>query len=890
MSDASAVFALLGPTNTGKTHRAIERMLEHASGMMGLPLRLLAREVYDKVVARVGVHHVALITGEEQIVPARPAYWIATVEAMPIEKQVEFLAVDEIQLAAHDGRGHVFTARILSARGTKETWFLGASTMRGVIQQLAPTAVHIEHPRLSTLTYAGCVPLKRLPPRSAVVAFSMPHVYEIAERLRTSKGGAAVVLGALSPRTRNAQVAMFQSGEVDWLVATDAIGMGLNLQVNHVAFASLRKFDGHAARDVDDAELAQIAGRAGRWIQNGSFGSITPHELPRETITAIEQHGFAPIRRVRWRNDDLDYASLASLVASLEQPPTRHVLMPMRDADDAQALRAVMHRDEVIRRARSPEAVELLWNTCSIPDFRKLLLDVHADFVARVFVELCDRGRLRDEWIAPAVQALDTTDGDIDALLARAAAIRTWTYVAHRSAWLDSPRYWQERTRALEDTLSDALHERLVMRFVDAHRAKRRHMPRRALGVERNEKQRTSSPIQTGTVDKCNTQLSKGTAPTELQDGGGHRGARGSASGANARPATEHPFASLERLRPLVARSTAAPAPKSVSNPDNVRTRGRSQPHEAPNPDAIANLVATLEDDNASTLAQASPSLAFSLNANGCITHSSSDMPDVRYIIARLGRGTSITQPAVHLSDPSSLNSHARELVMLHIDKLMRNVIATCVGDTCTRVLALAQAATTAEVQAALRGFAYRLRQGLGTLRCDEAIDLIRTLDDSMREKLHSAHISGGSAVWFVDPPLTSEVLVWRTGLARAWFRVAPVPARSSDALPCDANVKCFRPQKSTPRALYSAIGYPVFGPLAIRADVVEAIAREAYPKGESPVREPETFSAEGPRHAVGPTRQSTADPIAQVLSCTRDEANRIAASITHCRHSGDQR
>ena len=276
----SAITALLGPTNTGKTHRAIERMLEHSTGMIGLPLRLLAREVYDRITARVGESRVALVTGEEQRIPARPSYWVATVEAMPVDREVEFLAVDEVQLAAHDQRGHVFTSRILSARGTKETWLLGASTMRPVLRELVPTARQVEHPRLSRLTYAGTVPLARVPKRSAVVAFSVPHVYEIAERLRARKGGAAVVLGALSPRTRNAQVAMFQAGEVDWLVATDAIGMGLNLDVDHVAFGALRKFDGRDVRDVDEAELAQIAGRAGRWVQDGTFGAITPLDLP----------------------------------------------------------------------------------------------------------------------------------------------------------------------------------------------------------------------------------------------------------------------------------------------------------------------------------------------------------------------------------------------------------------------------------------------------------------------------------------------------------------------------------------------------------------------------------------------------------------------------------
>jgi len=472
MTDASAITALLGPTNTGKTHRAVERMLEHATGMIGLPLRLLAREVYDRITARVGESRVALVTGEEQRIPARPSYWVATVEAMPVDRNVEFLAIDEVQLAAHEQRGHVFTSRILSARGTKETWLMGAATMRPVLRELVPTARHVEHPRLSRLAYTGTVPLARVPPRSAVVAFSMPHVYEIAERIRARKGGAAVVLGALSPRTRNAQVAMFQAGEVDFLVATDAIGMGLNLDVEHVAFAALRKFDGREVRDVDEAELAQIAGRAGRWIQDGTFGAITPLEVPNGVVAAIESHHFAPVRRVRWRNDVLSFDSLDELRASLHLPSPRIVLAPVREAEDNEALQRLAVRGEVARAARGEEAVRLLWDVCTVPDFRKLLLEVHVDFLEELFLELTRRGRLSNDWIDGHVRELDKADGDVETLVARIAAVRTWTYVANRDTWLDSPLEWQERTRALEDRLSDALHDRLVMRFVDVKKGR----------------------------------------------------------------------------------------------------------------------------------------------------------------------------------------------------------------------------------------------------------------------------------------------------------------------------------------------------------------------------------------------------------------------------------
>ncbi|AKV03489.1 ATP-dependent DNA helicase [Labilithrix luteola] len=480
MPDASAITALLGPTNTGKTYRAIERMLEHESGMIGLPLRLLAREVYDKISARVGESKVALITGEEQRIPPRPSYWVATVEAMPVDREVAFLAVDEIQLAAHDQRGHVFTSRLLSARGTKETWFLGSETIGKVLRELVPTAKIASHPRLSLLTSAPPTPLSRLPERSAVVAFSMPHVYELAERLRARRGGAAVVTGALSPRTRNAQVAMFQAGEVDYLVATDAIGMGLNLDVRHVAFAATRKFDGRDVRDVDETELAQIAGRAGRWIENGTFGTLTPHELPNSVTMAIESHRFASLRRVRYRNDDLDFASLEALRHSLCKKPTRAVLAPAADAEDFDALLRLSEREAIRALCTNEERVRLLWDVCTVPDFRKLLFEVHVDFLEELFVELARRGALDDDWMDRRVRAIGRDEGEVETLVARISATRVFTYVSNRSNWLRSPELWQEQTRALEDRLSDALHQRLVMRFVDAKKGKpgRRARPR----------------------------------------------------------------------------------------------------------------------------------------------------------------------------------------------------------------------------------------------------------------------------------------------------------------------------------------------------------------------------------------------------------------------------
>ena len=474
MTEGSAITALLGPTNTGKTHRAVERMLAYETGMIGLPLRLLAREVYDRITARVGEARVALVTGEEKRVPRRPDYWVCTVEAMPMDREVDFLAVDEIQLAAHEQRGHVFTSRLLAARGRRETWFMGAETMRPLFAELVPAAKITSHPRLSRLTSAGSAKLSRLPPRSAVVAFGMPQVYAIAERLRALRGGAAVVLGALSPRTRNAQVALFQSGEVDYLVATDAIGMGLNLGVSHVAFAGLRKFDGHNVRALDTAELAQIAGRAGRYTADGTFGAVAPLDLPPDLALAIELHRFPAVRRLFYRSTDLDVSSIDALVGSLRQPPRSHALRLALHAEDTTALLALAQDPIVRARARGPEAVALLWEVCRVPDFRKLLLDTHVTLLAEIYAQLTGpRAVIDADFLAARLAEIDDTAGDIDTLLARIASIRTWTYISQRTLWVPGATEWQERTRAIEDNLSDALHDRLVQRFVERGPGKR---------------------------------------------------------------------------------------------------------------------------------------------------------------------------------------------------------------------------------------------------------------------------------------------------------------------------------------------------------------------------------------------------------------------------------
>ncbi|MFN0194792.1 MAG: helicase-related protein [Aestuariivirga sp.] len=469
MPSPRTVTAVLGPTNTGKTHLAVERMLAHGAGMIGLPLRLLAREIYDRLKARVGEGAVALVTGEEKIIPASPRYWIATVEAMPPQVEVPFLAIDEIQLCADFERGHIFTDRLLHRRGTEETMLLGAATMRGIVEQLLPKTTFVARPRFSKLSYAGPKKITRLPGRSAVVAFSAEMVYSVAELIRRQRGGAAVVLGALSPRTRNAQVALYQSGDVNYIVATDAIGMGLNMDVDHVAFSATRKFDGFQYRHLSPAELGQVAGRAGRYMNDGTFG-VTGEADPfdQETIDRLENHNFESVRMLQWRNRDLDFASIDSLRQSLSRTPQLQGLTRAQASADVLALESVARDGDVASLAVSREDVELLWDICQVPDYRNISNAEHAHLVGRLFQFLkSPLEAIPEDWFQRQLSHCNRTDGDIDTLSTRIAHVRTWTYLANRSGWLKDSTHWQARTRDIEDRLSDALHERLTQRFID---------------------------------------------------------------------------------------------------------------------------------------------------------------------------------------------------------------------------------------------------------------------------------------------------------------------------------------------------------------------------------------------------------------------------------------
>ncbi|MCQ1569281.1 helicase [Neorhizobium galegae] len=468
MLSGRGVTAVLGPTNTGKTHYAIERMVAHGTGVIGLPLRLLAREVYTRLVEKVGASQVALVTGEEKITPPNARFSVCTVEAMPRETKASFVAIDEVQLAGDLERGHIFTDRILHLRGRDETLLLGAATMRPILERLLPGITIVERPRLSQLFYAGQKKITRLPQRSAIVAFSADEVYAIAELIRRQRGGAAVVLGALSPRTRNAQVGLYQSGDVEYLVATDAIGMGLNLDVDHVAFAQDRKFDGYQFRSLNPAELAQIAGRAGRHVRDGTFGvtgQVAPFED--ELVERIESHHFDQVKVLQWRSKNLDFSSLKALRESLDASPTLHGLTRALPATDSQAFDYLSRYPEIKDIATTPQRVEKLWEACALPDYRRIAPAQHADLISTLFSDLVRFGTVNEEFMAEQVRRADRTDGEIDTLSARIAQIRTWTYVSNRPGWLADPTHWQEKTREIEDRLSDALHERLTKRFVD---------------------------------------------------------------------------------------------------------------------------------------------------------------------------------------------------------------------------------------------------------------------------------------------------------------------------------------------------------------------------------------------------------------------------------------
>jgi ATP-dependent RNA helicase SUPV3L1/SUV3 len=778
-SESARVRAVLGPTNTGKTHFAIERMLGHGTGMIGFPLRLLARENYDRVVALKGASAVALVTGEEKILPPRPRYWVCTVESMPLDQRVDCLAVDEIQLAGDAERGHIFTDRLLHARGMAETLFLGSDTARTLIQRLVPGVELIQRDRLSTLTYAGAKKLTRLPPRSAIVAFSAAEVYETAELIRRQKGGAAVVMGALSPRTRNAQVALYQAGEVDYLVATDAIGMGLNMDIDHVAFARLSKFDGVRPRRLTAQEIGQIAGRAGRHMTNGTFGTTgNMGELDPDLVEAVENHRFDPLTLLMWRNSDLDFRSPAGLLRSLDLAPPYNCLRRARDADDHQALATLSHDAEIVARAKGPKAVQLLWDVCQVPDFRKVMSDQHTRLLSQIFLYLAKDGRVPDDWVDGQVKRLESTEGDIDTLVTRIAHVRTWTYIANRPNWIAKPLEWQERTRAIEDRLSDALHERLTQRFID----------RRAAGLVRS--------------------LGKGGDLLAGVQAGGAVVVEG------------HPVGQLDGFRFVADPTALAGDAKPVLTA--ARRALRSE---------IARRVTMLEQ---------APDSEFALT----------DLDQVAWNgapVARLAQGGALLKPRI-----APLESDL--LIAGEGDRIRDRIVAWLEAEI-GRGLPMLAAIANARLDGPARGLAFQLAESLAPIDRAKVETLIAGLTLPDRHHLARLGVVIGAAYIFLKgltKPASRNLLraLWRAG--RAVWGELPLPPAGRVSVAADPNID---------PAYYTAIGFPVVGPRAIRVDMLDRLIARL-----------QRMTVKGTM-APDPT-------IAPVLGCGKDEADAVLAAL----------
>ncbi len=764
---------MLGPTNTGKTHLAVERLCGHASGIIGFPLRLLAREVYEKVVALKGEANVALITGEEKIVPPNAKYFLSTVEAMPLgragdqamnAKDVAFVAIDEGQVAADPERGHVFTDRLLHARGYAETMILGSETLRPLVRKLLPDAEIITRPRFSTLTYAGSKKLSRLPRRCAIVAFTATEVYALAEMLRRQKGGAAVVMGSLSPRTRNAQVAMYQSGEVDYIVATDAIGMGLNMDIAHVAFASLGKFDGRRQRRLTLSEMAQIAGRAGRYQKDGSFGTVqlgtaeaasfTPDE-----IKGLEEHRFEALEHLVWRNTELDFTSLSRLIGSLDARPPRCELVRGDDAIDLAVLKRLAGEPWVMERAPGPRGVSRLWAACSLPDYRKTGAEQHARLVGRVFRHLSEaNGKLPDAWIASELAHLDRLSGDVETLADRIAGARTWTYVAHRPDWLADPMHWAERTRAVEDRLSDALHTALTQRFVD----------RRTAVLLRDLKARGQD--QRVEIDP------DGAVAVEGEVIGTLNGFR----------FTADPLARAGEQRLLLA------AAERYLFKEMARRAGQ--------------LVAATDVDFALDFAGKMPPR---LLWNGA-----------RVAILRKGRDA--MTPRIELDRAlASLSPDDRRHIQARLEGWFAGALERELGS----LVVLGGLHET--VSPVARGLIVRLVETLGALKRCDATDQVEALARADRQALTRAGVRMGVVHIFVATLLRPEPTRWRLALWAVWNEIAalpplPVPGRVSVAA-----------DDGLPAGFLEAAGFWRIGSEAVRIDMVDRLARAIHGRRE---------------------------------------------------------
>ncbi len=770
------VTAVLGPTNTGKTHLAIERMCGHSSGMIGFPLRLLAREVYDRVVKLKGKDRVALMTGEERIVPPNARWFLCTAESMPLDREVSFLALDEAQLGADPERGHVFTDRLLRARGRDETMILGSETLRPMVRALVPEAEIVNRPRFSTLSYAGTKKLSRLPKRSAIVAFSAEEVYAVAEMLRRLRGGAAVVMGALSPRTRNAQVAMFQAGEVDYLVATDAIGMGLNMDVSHVAFAGLTKFDGHRQRRLTVSEMAQIAGRAGRHQRDGTFGALVeegPDAFTPEEVHAIEEHRFPSLDFLYWRDGEPDLGSINDLIASLEIRPGHPQLRSPPPAADLGVLKRLAEEDWVRDRARSPAQVARLWSACGLPDFRKLGADPHTRMVSRLYKHLSEGdGHIPSTWFAQEVARLEDVRGDVETIAGRVAAVRTWAYIAHRADWLAEPERWAARTVEVEERLSDALHASLTQRFVD----KRTTVLLRQIGSDAG-----ALPVVIG---------EQGEVMVEDHSIGTLEGFRFTVA-ADARAGDKRLLlaAAEKRLGKELGRrarelAAAADADFSLSSPPPLSVR----------PELVEGRVDT--EDRAST----TPDQVRGLT----------EVFWRGIVVGVVTSGPNLAQPRVKLDRAlDRLDPSDRKAVQARIDRWMAEQLTQHLP-----VFGKLDAATRdADASGPLRAMAAALLQSGGILPRRAAGQLVEALDPLARRELRRLGVTIGTLDLFAPALLKAGPTQWR----RTLMGLTEAPREGATVL-----------LRGAPGADLTH-GFRPLGQQAVRIDLVERIARTAH-------------------------------------------------------------
>lgn len=760
---SSPCRAILGPTNTGKTYAALEAMLSYHSGVIGFPLRLLARENYDRVVEKVGKGAVALVTGEEKIVPPHARYFLCTVESMPLTKSFDFVGVDEIQLCADPERGHTFTERLLHARGIKMTMFMGAQTIEPLIRQILPECDIETRPRLSELSYKGFKKLTRQPRRSAIVAFSLDDVYRFAELVRRQKGGAAIVMGALSPRTRNAQVAMFQSGEVDYMVATDAIGMGLNMDIRHVALGATRKYDGKKVRDLTKAELAQIAGRAGRYMKDGTFGVTGPvTSLDTETVEAIESHVFEPLQRLIWRNSALDFSSPKMLLASLTAPSDQPWFERGREGEDERALRVLKERDEVAVLADVPSRLQLLWEVCQIPDFRKTTEDSHHNLLSEIYTRLLtadgsgDIVPLSEDWVSSHISRLEREEGDIDALMTRIAHIRTWTYITHKKDWLQKADYWSEKTRAIEDKLSDALHQALTTRFVD----KRSSVLLRSL--------KSGDALLAGVRSDGNV----------IVEG--------------------HSVGQLDGFR-FIPDETAI---------GNDRKAILSAARAALKTELNRRVMSLINAEKTQ----------FALNDAGEILYQATlNNPLPGKPLAKLGKGANILEPEIRLLEVELLEGQDKDAIQTKLQSWLSEYIG--------EVLASLKALENPEnVTGVPRGIAYQLFEHLGVMHRSALETMIADLDEEGRRALRGLRIKLGPVLVFL-PDLNKPKSVRLRALLWSLWQGRDLPAK----IPADGSVSVAFDAESMDADLLLAISYPVFGPKAVRIDMLDRVINAIY-------------------------------------------------------------